>query len=486
MQSQAANPETGTANLDDVFSRVNALLAASGDSPAPAEQPARRSRVPQRDEELGFSVSPSEGADANCAGKFLPLEPNTLEETGLGEGEVIGLLLRGLLGRVTATGLALAEQVALPFGIVDRLLQNLKAERLVTLKSRAQLSDFNYELTEIGLERARQLSAYRRYADAAPVMLSQYIASVAEQSLGRFTPTRGDLLRAFADLVLDPAMFERVGRAVFSGKGLFLHGPPGNGKTSIAERVTQAYGQTIWIPRALSAWGEIIQLFDPSNHEEVPLTKGESLTGAAKYDRRWVRIRRPTIVVGGELTMESLEITANPENGTSEAPLQLKSNCGTLVIDDFGRQRISPAELLNRWIVPLEKRYDFLNLQSGRKIQVPFDQFIVFSTNLEPRDLVDDAFLRRIPYKIEVHDPCEADFRKLFRLMAEKMEIEYSQQALEYLIEKHYRATGRPFRFCHPRDLLRQAGVYCQFLGLPKKMSEDSLDAAAGDFFAVM
>ena len=228
-------------------------------------------------------------------------------------------------------------------------------------------------------------------------------------------PTTEDLKRAFEDLVINARTLNRLGPAINSGRGLFLFGAAGNGKTSIAERVTKAFGEYIWIPRALGIDGEIIRLFDPSNHEEAPEEIGSGLLDDSKIDKRWVRIRRPTIVVGGELTMDNLEVTLNTSTGISEAPMQLKSNCGTLVIDDFGRQRMTTDELLNRWIVPLEKRYDFLNLPNGKKIQVPFDQLIIFSTNLEPKELVDEAFLRRIPYKIEVLDPSEDEFRDLLK-----------------------------------------------------------------------
>ena len=197
-----------------------------------------------------------------------------------------------------------------------------------------------------------------------------------------------------------------------------------------------------------------MRVFDPSLHHEAPLQRADGPAAARPVDRRWVRIKRPTIVVGGELTMDSLEVNASAGINVSEAPLQMKSNCGTLVIDDFGRQRMTTDELLNRWIVPLEKRYDFLQLTNGKKIQVPFDQLIIFSTNLEPKDLVDDAFLRRIPYKIEVLDPSEEEFRELFKIMAPKLGIKFEQSALDYLIEQHYRAVNRPFRCCQPRDLL--------------------------------
>ncbi len=222
------------------------------------------------------------------------------------------------------------------------------------------------------------------------------------------------------------------------------------------------------------------------NHEELPFEKSDGLLDSTGIDRRWVRIRRPTIVVGGELTMDNLEVTQNTSTGTSEAPVQLKSNCGTLVIDDFGRQSMSTDELLNRWIVPLEKRYDFLNMANGKKIQVPFDQLIIFSTNLEPRDLVDDAFLRRIPYKIEVTDPSEDEFRNLFELMCQSLAIPYSEEAIEHLIETHYRPTNRPFRCCQPRDLLLQVRNRCRYERRAAELSRESLDFAVENYFAVM
>jgi hypothetical protein len=240
------------------------------------------------------------------------------------------------------------------------------------------------------------------------------------------------------------------------------------------------------VPRALGIDGEIIRLFDPMSHEEATLSKGEGLLDQSKIDKRWVRIRRPTIVAGGELTMANLEVQFNTSTGISEAPLQLKSNCGTLVIDDFGRQRMSTDDLLNRWIVPLEKRYDFLNLANGKKIQVPFDQLIVFSTNLEPRELVDEAFLRRIPYKIEVLDPSEEEFRDLFRHLCPKMGIEFCESALDHLVTKHYLAVHRPFRYCQPRDLLLQIRNHCLYQELPVELKPEYFDFAAENYFSVM
>ena len=227
-------------------------------------------------------------------------------------------------------------------------------------------------------------------------------------------------------------------------------------------------------------------MFDPNNHEEAPEEESQSLLQESRIDTRWVRIKRPTIVVGGELTMEQLELQVNKNNGTIESPVQLKSNCGTLVIDDFGRQKMSTDELLNRWIVPLEKRYDFLNLPSGKSFQVPFDELIVFSTNLEPKDLVDDAFLRRIPYKIEVVDPTEEEFTELFRIMCPIMGVQFDPACVQYVIDQHYKSVNRPFRCCQPRDLLLQIKNYCLYNRQDMKLSNEKFDFAVDIYFAVM
>jgi hypothetical protein len=269
---------------------------------------------------------------------------------------------------------------------------------------------------------------------------------------------------------------------------MFLYGPPGNGKTAIAERITRCFGDEIYIPRCLIVDGLIIKVFDTAVHEEIPVPR-ESIFKKDQIDTRWVKVRRPTIVVGGELTMEALEVQYNSVGRTCEAPTQLKSNCGTLVIDDFGRQRMKPIELLNRWIVPLEKRFDYLALPNGKKIQVPFDQLIIFSTNLEPKELCDDAFLRRVPYKINVPDAAETAFRKLFEFVAPGLGFTFDDQsrtAVDYLIEKHYRQTGRPFRFCQPRDLLLQAKNRCLYLGKPPAITAELFDYAVSVYFTIM
>ncbi len=454
-------------DLETLLSRVRKQISTTGSEPRP--------NIPSN------SNTPS-------SRDFLPLEPETLIEAQLTEAFVQGLLLKYLLAVGTSTGRDAVEQTKLSFKILDELLRQMKIDKWVVYRGSAAMNDYVYELTDMGRERARRLTEQCTYYGAAPVSLKDYIASVHAQSLTKQHPTAADLERAFEDLLINPRMFKRLGPAISSGRGLFLYGPPGNGKSTIAERITRAFGKDIWIPRAIGIDGEVIRVFDPNSHEAIPQErdKSDGLLDQRQIDRRWIRIRRPTIIVGGELTMANLEVTVNTSTRISEAPLQLKSNCGTLVIDDFGRQRMSTDELLNRWIVPLEKRFDFLNLPNGKKIEVPFDQLIVFSTNLEPRELVDDAFLRRIPYKIDVLDPSEDEFRQLFKMICPKMGFEYREEEIEYLIHRHYRPARRPFRACQPRDLLLQIRNYCLFFQRPLQLSAENFDFAVENYFAVI
>ena len=357
---------------------------------------------------------------------------------------------------------------------------------MITFKSSAEMGDYIFGITESGRERARKYSIECSYYGAAPVGLPEYLRSMAAQTIAGMEATEDDLIRAFSDLLISTDMFERLGPAINSGRGMFLFGEPGNGKTSIAERITSCFGDTVWIPRTLGIDGDYIRLFDPGVHDEVHTDEDESLFDLSGVDPRWIRIKRPTIVAGGELTMQELEVTQNPATKICEAPLQLKSNCGTLVIDDFGRQSMPVDVLLNRWIVPLEKRFDYLNLPSGKKIQVPFDQLIIFSTNLEPNDLVDGAFLRRIPYKIQVPDPLPEHFVQLFDIMAPKVGLINDPEAIDYLIESHYIPKQRPFRNCQPRDLLLQVRNYCIYRKLPKKVTKEALDFAVDNYFSMM
>jgi hypothetical protein len=472
------NTPAAVAKLNEVLNRINQLTGAE----------VRREQAESAGAAGGADKSSAEASTGAHlgAGEFIPSDPPSLREAGLTDSEVESLALKYLLSRGDAAGREIADHVKLPFILLEPLLRQLKYDQLMIYRGAAPANDYVYQLTDLGRERARRFMDHCTYFGAAPVSLIDYIVSIKAQTLENQHPSPDDLKRAFGDILVSERMLRRLGPAINSGRGLFLYGAAGNGKTTIAERITRAFGQFIWIPRAIGVDGEIIRLFDPVNHEECPLPPNAGLLDQSKIDRRWVRIRRPTIVVGGELTMDSLEVTLNRSTGISEAPLQLKSNCGTLVIDDFGRQKMGTDTLLNRWIVPLEKRFDFLNLPNGKKIQVPFDQLIVFSTNLEPRDLVDEAFLRRIPYKIEIIDPTEQEFKDLFKLMCGRLGFEYDEGPINYLIETHYKKNRRNFRCCQPRDLLLQVKNYCLFRKTPPKLSNENFDLAVENYFAVM
>jgi DNA-binding PadR family transcriptional regulator len=461
--------------LNEMLRRIGELASGEGKG---AEGPGAAS--------IGAQVRGVVSTIVDGAEEFVPIEPENIRDAGLTESEVEALVLKYLLARGDASGREVADQVNLPFVMVEPLLRQLKFDQLLVYRGASQLNDYVYQLTDLGRERARRFMDHCSYFGSAPVALSDYIVSVKRQSLEQQHPTEADLRRAFEDILINERMLHRLGPAINSGRGMFLFGRAGNGKTTIAERVTKAFGQYIWIPRTLGIDGEVLRLFDPVNHEECPLPPNTGLLDQSKIDRRWVRVRRPTIVVGGELTLENLEVTLNRSTGISESPLQLKSNCGTLVVDDFGRQKMSIDALLNRWIVPLEKRVDFLNLLNGKKVQVPFDQLIIFSTNLEPRDLVDEAFLRRIPYKIEIIDPTEAEFRDLVKMMCGRLGFNYDDKPVDYLIETHYKKVNRPFRCCQPRDLLQQVKNYCLFRKIQPKLSEEFFDLACENYFAVM
>lgn len=417
---------------------------------------------------------------------YYPKAPETLDEAGLSPEDVERLCLKFILNKGAASGRSVAAQIKLPFSIIDPLLKGMKRDQLLSLAGSAEIGDYVYAITDLGRERARRYVEECTYFGAAPVPLRDYLEAMAAQSIGKQQATEEDLRAAFSDLLINDDMLSRLGPAINSGRGMFLFGEPGNGKTSIAERITKCFGSTIWIPRALGIEGEIIRVYDPGIHDEVPFVQGNGLFDLSGIDPRWVQIVRPTVIAGGELTMAQLEVTLNPSTRICESPLQLKSNCGTLLIDDFGRQRMPVDELLNRWIVPLEKRYDFLNLPSGKKVQVPFDQLIIFSTNLEPKDLVDGAFLRRIPYKIEVLDPTEDEFKEIIRRIAPKMGFQYSQAAVDHLVTEHYRKVNRPFRSCQPRDLLLQVKNYCTYRQLPREMTPAAFDFAVENYFSVL
>lgn len=419
--------------------------------------------------------------------EFVPRPPQDLREAGVNSDAVSRLLLKLLGARGAITGRAIARHIKLPFRLVEANLNEVRKEQLITLKGEAIAGDYTYVITEKGLKRANELSRECTYFGSTPVSLKHYVDGITQQSASGIPVRIENLKKAFSDLLLDPTLLHKLGPAINSGRGLFLFGEPGNGKTSVAERISRAFGTTLWIPRALGIDGQIIRVFDPAIHQVVPDdATGVTNHDAIEIDQRWVRIYRPTVIAGGELTMSELEVSQDPTTKICEAPLQMKSNGGVLLIDDFGRQRMPVDELLNRWIVPLEKRYDLLNLPNGKKVQVPFDQLVIFSTNLEPRDLVDDAFLRRIPYKIEVPNPSPKMFHQLFQIMCRQIGIEYRAEAINYLMQEHYVKVDRSPKACHPRDLLLQIRNFCVFHERPVALTKDSIDFAVNCYFSVL
>lgn len=467
----SSDPGQAAAGLDDLFNRVNQLLGA------PVVQTQE-----QQESETSSNHDPSSAGEV-----FIPRQPQTIRETGVSAALLESLIMKYLfqVGRSPTRGIA--SQLKLSFKVIEPILRQLRADKNIDLAGTTNTGDSEYVITDLGRERGKRYYEECTYFGAAPVSLQDYVDSVSAQSIAGQVVTSKQLEAAFDGLIINQAMLNKLGPAVNSGRGMFLYGFPGNGKTSIAERITDAFGSAIWMPRAIYVEGEIMRVFDPGVHEPVEdQSQSSGLLDSNQIDRRWIKIKRPTVIAGGELTMDELEVTKNEISKICEAPLQLKSNCGTLVIDDFGRQTMPVDVLLNRWIVPLEKRYDFMNLPSGKKLKVPFDQLIIFSTNLEPRDLVDGAFLRRIPYKIEVPDPSVEEFRELFGIMSRVLKFSEKPECVEYLIKEHYLKVERPFRLCQPRDLLLQVQNYCNFHTKPLEISNEAFDFAVSNYFSIM
>ncbi len=424
-------------------------------------------------------------AALNLDDGFRPQEPRSEKESGLSPTLIEDLVLKYLSGIGSSSGRSIADHLCLPLAVLEGRYAAMRTRQELSPVSSGMLGDYVYRLTDQGRDRAHRAIRECAYAGPAPVPLEDYRNSVQAQNIRSEKPRRKQLESAFSDILVSPGLLGQLGPAICAGKGMFIYGPPGNGKTTIAQRLTRCFGQTIFVPHAIVEDGQIIKLFDGSCHQQVR-SAAETLLRDTEFDRRWVRIQRPTVMVGGELTMDNLELKHNANSNVSEASLQLKSNCGCLLIDDFGRQRVNPVELLNRWIVPLENRVDYLTLANGKKVEVPFEQLIIFSTNLEPHKLADDAFLRRIPFKIEIGAPSNEEFHRLFQLVATSQRVECPPAMVDYLIRKHYVACSRPLRRCHARDLLEQIQHYCEFNETTPTVNEQHLDYAVGNYFTAL
>lgn len=416
-----------------------------------------------------------------------PSAPLTIEEAGLSLDLVVQLALKTLHFAGDLDGSELVKRLGLSFPVIEPALETLKKQHHCEIVGGGSIGcvSYRYRITGAGRERAALFLKTNQYVGVAPVPLQQYGRYMAElRKLGRLQATRERVREAFSHLVISDRLLDQLGPAISSGHSLFVYGPPGNGKTVIARAIRNMLTGEIAIPHALEVEGSIIRFFDPVNHEAVLSSEVPAgLASGYREDHRWVRCRRPLVMVGGELTLDGLELSYSPHAGFYRAPVQALANGGVLVIDDFGRQHCSPRDLLNRWIVPLESRVDFLTLQSGQKFELPFMVLVVFATNIKPAELVDEAFLRRIHYKVFAESPTTEEFAQIFENCCREREIPFDRSLVEHLLQHYYRPRQIPLRGCHPRDLIDQALSLADYRGRPNCLTTDLLEAACGSYF---
>ncbi len=406
-----------------------------------------------------------------------PPVPEEMRETDVPESFLCDLALKVVASLPEPTTANVTERMRLPRALVEELLQKLYREKLIEVKLQAAMGMTRYGMLDRGWDSLTRARLFCGYDGPAPVSLADYAHMMRLQAVPSRPATIDSVRSAFRDLVLPETLMQTVGCVVNSRRSLFLSGPAGTGKTAVAERINAALPGAIWIPYAIEIDGQVIRVFDSHNHRPVPEDRL-----AAEYDRRWVCVERPLVIVGGELTLENADLTWSEAARFYEAPFQMKSNGGTLVIDDFGRQRVAPHELLNRWIVPLERRVDYLTLHTGKKIEVPFEQLVVFSTNLDEKDLVDEAFLRRMGYRAKVEPPTPAAYSEIFRRAAHTRGLRVEQSVLDYVLN-NYMISHRQMKSCEPRDLLDRVIDICLFEGQPLELSPKTIDAAWRNYF---
>ena len=406
-----------------------------------------------------------------------PPTPEELSETGVHEAFLCDLALKHVAMLPEPTTISVADRMQLPRALTEELLYHLYREKLIEMRLQSAVGATRYAMLDHGWERVGRLQQQSGYLGPAPVSLDDYAHMMRLQAVPARAATMDSVRSAFKDLVLPDSLLTTLGCVINSRSSLFLTGLPGTGKTAVSERMNAALTGTIWIPYSVEVDGQIIRVYDAHNHQAVP--QHDSLI---EHDRRWIEIERPLVIVAGELTLDNTDLTWSESAKFYEAPFQMKANGGTLVIDDFGRQRVSPTDLLNRWILPLEKRIDFLTLHSGKKIEVPFEELVVFSTNLEERDLVDEAFLRRMGYRARVEPPTASAFVEIFKRTATTRGIVINQECMDHILRK-YVAEKRVMKGCEPRDLLNKVRDVCLFEGRPAQLTTELIDTAWGNYF---
>jgi predicted ATPase with chaperone activity len=402
---------------------------------------------------------------------LVPQSPLKVEDTELDFGFLADLALKTVYADTNCTTERAAEKLKLSMPVTEDLLQHLYREKFVEIRGLISYGNNRYGMLDRGWQRAQRLLDMNGYIGPAPVSLEAYNAMMLRQSAAREMIEPQAVQTAMSGLVLPDATVQTLGLVANSRRSLFMTGPSGNGKTTIATALHTAQSGEIWIPYAIEVDGQIIKVFDLHNHQPV------SVTGLDRYDQRWLRIKRPLVIVGGEMTIETMDLIYSETVRFYEAPFQMKANGGTLVIDDFGRQRIDPHELLNRWIVPLEGRVDYLTLHTGKKIEVPFEQLLIFATNLDPSDLVDDAFLRRMGYRLFVNTPTKEMYAQIFRSYVEGSGFTYDPKYLDFIFHL-YTEDKRPLRGCEPRDIIERCVDLCKYENRPKVLSNELLEVA--------
>jgi SpoVK/Ycf46/Vps4 family AAA+-type ATPase len=409
-----------------------------------------------------------------------PTPPISIDDSGLDITLISELVLKHLLFTGELKMVEIAERVKLPLYIVDSALEILRQHNYVEFNGDAgdSSSADTGLITDTGKNRASELMDLCRYVGPAPVNLSSYQEMVELQTVMSIMVSEESVRQAFSHLVIDPRVIEKIGPALSSGRAIFLYGPPGNGKSTIAETVGRLLSDSIYIPYAITVGGQIITVFDPVCH--VPV---DNPTPLPDRDQRWVRIKRPVVITGGELILPMLDLDFNPVSRYYEASLQMKANNGIFIIDDFGRQQIEPHQLLNRWTVPLDRGIDFMTLQTGMKFSIPFNMLVIFATNIEPAKLVDEAFLRRIPYKIKIDQPGEEDFCSIFSKVCAANGIDFSREAYNYLLEEYYGKTGTSFNACHPRDIIEHIVRNARYFHRKTELTPASIDEAWSSYF---
>ncbi len=418
----------------------------------------------------------------------MPTAPMTLQESGLSFDLVQQLTLKTLHFAGDLIGTELAHRLGMNFSVIEPAIEFLKAQRQVEIAGGGMVgpATYRYRITDAGRGRAALFLESNQYVGVAPVAFEDYRRYMNEYRRNvPHTASRERVREAFAHLVISQRVLDQLGPAINAGHSMFVYGPPGNGKTVISQAVRKLLDGDIAVPHAIEVEGAIIRLFDPVNHEPVspPDLDAERLDLGAREDRRWVRCRRPLVMVGGELTLEALELSYSQAAGFYRAPVQAVANGGVLVIDDFGRQQVAPRDLLNRWIVPLESHVDYLTLQSGQKFELPFMVFVIFATNIKPAELVDEAFLRRIHYKVFAESPTVAEFTQIFENCCRERELSFDASMVHHLLHGYYQPRKIALRGCQPRDLIEQAISLADYLGEPRRLTPELLEAACAGYF---